>query len=155
MQFGKSCTLKDFFFHTAWFVLQNLGMVLSFLVCYLPEHYLLTMFRGMSFLYNILWTFINCGLGGTYTQEMVWGGRGGGRRKAVQVFLNSSHPINKLQPVKGHQPQLCLCIPASSQEVFSQDSGITWRSWTATNTGGWKSVSLTEPRRRFWPYIKF
>lgn len=69
--------------------------------------------------------------------------------------LNSSHPINRLQPVKGHQPQLCLCIPAGSQEAFSQGFGITWHIWTATDTGGWMSVSPTEARRRFWPYIKF
>ena len=96
---------------------KNLGMVLSFLVCYLPGHYLLTMFRGtcMSFLYNIRLTLIKCGLGGVYTQEMLWGGRGRGIRKPVQVFLSSSRPINKLQPVKGHQLQPCLCMPASSQ----------------------------------------
>lgn len=133
------------FFDRAWFVLQNLGIMLSFLVCYLLGHYLLTMFRG-TLLYSIFLMFVNCGLREMYTQETVWRRKGEGN---LSVFLNSSHPINKLWPVKRHQPQLCLCIPANSQEVFSQGSTITRRSWPLTNTGGWMSVSPTEPTRRF------
>lgn len=119
----------------------------SFPVRYLLEHYLLTTLWGicLSRLYSVLLKFINYGLRRMYTQEMVWGEMGRGRRKPVQVFQGSIDPINKLQLVKSINHTFVFIYQLDPRRQ-SLCSGITWHHRTAMIAEGW-ICSTGKPHR--------